>query len=191
MTTRNLAILFSLALSTSCLGVQATVEEDASEYTILPGLGIGPVKLGMNRIQITETMGKRDGKYSLPSGIKVEYAEWKDPSKTSTIRVFFNRAGKAVQFAFEADKPRTADGITTNSSLEEVTTKYPEVKRAKYRAKASYIDYYDDIKKGIAFEFAGADIGGECKKHLYAILVHLPGKRVIPEADEKLIHESH
>jgi hypothetical protein len=184
-------LLSALVLSTSGLGVHATAEEDASEYTILPGLGIGPVKLGMNRIQITETMGKRDGKYSLPSGIKVEYAEWKDPNKTSTIRVFFSPSGKAVQFAFEADKPCTADGITTNSSLEEVTKKYPAVKRVKYRAKASYIDYYDDIKKGIAFEFAGAAVGGECKKQLYAILVHLPGKRVIPEFDEKPIHESH
>jgi hypothetical protein len=175
--------VLALVLSTACLSVQAASDDSASEYTILPGIGIGAIKLGMDRLQITETMGKRDGKYSLPSGIKVEYAEWKDPDKTSTIRVFFSPAGKAVQFAFEADKPATADGISTHSSLEDVTKQYPSVKRLQYQAKTGQVDYYDDIKKGIAFEFKVSDPDEKTKKFLYAILVHRPGKHVIPELD--------
>lgn len=181
----NLSRLLLTMLSIACLSVKAAADDSASEFTILPGKGIGEIRLGMNRVQITETMGKRDGKYSLPSGIKVEYAEWKDPDKTSTIRVFFNRAGKAVQFAFEADRPSTADGITTHSSLEEVKEKYPNVRRLQYQTKGSQLNYYDDIKKGIAFEFKQIQVNGESKQTLYAILVHRPGRRLISGSDEQ------
>jgi hypothetical protein len=181
--------LLALALSTACLSVRAVPNDSASEFTILPGVGIGEIRLGMDRVQITETMGNRDGKYSLPSGIKVEYAEWKDPDKTSTIRVFFSPAGKAIQFAFEADKPSTADGISTHSTLAEVTTKYPNVIHLQNKDKTPS-DYYDDIKKGIAFEFTGAALAGESQKHLYAILVHRPGKHVITESNEHPLGKS-
>lgn len=173
-------------LTTSC---QSIASDERDDHTIMPGIGIGIIKLGMNRKQITDSLGNRDGKYSLPNGIKVEYSQWKDPDKTSTIRVFFKPDGTVAQLSCEADVPATADGISTRSSLADVTKRYKNLQRFKYRAKDGRIDYYDDVKKGIAFEFTWAETAGESAKRLYAVIVHTPGKSVIADSDERPVRQ--
>lgn len=157
----------------------------ADDSTVVAGDGFGIVKLGMDRDKITDTLGKRDGKYSLPNGIQVEYSTWKEPGTDSTVRVFFDAAGKVVQLSGHADSLATADGISTKSTLSEVRKRYPELRLFEYRAKATHVEYYDDVKHGIAFEFAWADLAAKSNRRMYAILVHLPNRRVIPESDER------
>jgi hypothetical protein len=140
----------------------------------------------MNRDQITRTLGKRDGKYSLPGNIKVEYSQWKDPDKTMKIRVFFDEKGKVVQLVSEqAPVPTTQDGISIASTLADVKKKYKNVQRFKYHANVTNIDYYDDVKRGIAFKFAGTDLNAKTDKPLDAILIHLPGRRFIADTGEE------
>jgi hypothetical protein len=171
-----------ISLGTTTLPVCAVEAED---HTIRPGIGLGIVKLGMDRAQIKKTAGNIDGSYTLPSGIKVDYAEWKEPEpkKSPNIRYFYGATGKVIQINSAAPVPFTADGISCQSTLADVTAKYKKLKCFEYRAKDARIDYYDDMKRGIAFEFTRAD--GASTQKLYAIIMHLPGKRVIADADEK------
>jgi hypothetical protein len=181
-----MAMICSAILNVSSLAAYA--EDDKEDATVRPGNGFGIVKLGMDRKQLTSTLGKRDGSYSMPNGIQVEYSQWKDPNITSTIRVFFDNKGKVIQLSGENSTLVTENGLSGSSSLTDVLKKYPQLERFKYRAKATRIDYYDNIKAGIAFEFAWADVDGESKKRMCAILVHKPGMRVIADSGERLLH---
>jgi hypothetical protein len=168
------------------VAVSATSAED--DTTVVPGVGVGIVRLGMNREQITRTLGKRDGQYALPGKIKVEYSVWKDPNSTPKFRVFFDEKGKAVQLVTEqAPVPKTKDGISIESTLKDVTAKYKQLQRFKYQAKTLNIDYYDDIKRGIAFKFANSDLNKKTDKQLDAILVHRAGTRFIADQGEQPI----
>jgi hypothetical protein len=174
--TKSLAVAMAALIvgaANQALPVRAADQED---HTIRPGIGLGIVKLGMN--------GNMDGSYALPSGIKVDYAVWREkvPKDSPTLRFFYDAVGKLIQINSDAPVPATIDGISCKSSLVEVKAKYKNLERFQYRCKTGHIDYYDDIQHGIAFEFTWAD--GGLPMHLYAIIVHLPGKQVLADSDE-------
>jgi hypothetical protein len=177
--------LTTVSLATAGVAAPAITTPEADK-TIVPGVGIGYVRLGMNRDQITRTLGKRDGSYVLPGKIKVEYSEWKDPERTVKIRVFFNEKGHVIQLVSEAAPvPSTVDGISIASTLADVNKKYKQLQRFKYQSGANNIDYYDDISRGIAFKFAGTDLNARTDKTLDAIIVHPKGTRFIADAKER------
>jgi hypothetical protein len=163
------------------LPVSAENEED---HTIRPGIGLGIVKLGMDSAAVTKTAGKHDGTYSLPSGIRVDYSQWKEtpPKKSANMRFFYDKSDHLIQINSTAPVPVTADGISCASSFADIAAKYKNLRCFEYRAKDVRIDYYDDVNRGIAFEFTRAQ--GESARRLYAIIIHLKGKRVLADADE-------
>jgi hypothetical protein len=184
-------VFLAITAATSAYADEA--KGDQEDFTIRPGIGFGSVKLGMDKKQIQETLGNHDGTYTVPGDIHVEYSEWKEPRRVATVRVFYDKSGKAIQLAAQVsgpgadtnkDKLTTADGIHLGSGAKEVFNKYTHLQLFKYRAMDSRIDYYDDTKDGIAFEFLRADTESEAKNRLYGILVHVPGRPVIADADE-------
>jgi hypothetical protein len=153
---------------------------EEEDHIIVPGTRIGVVKLGMTEVQVTSSMGKHDGAYSLPKGIKVEYAEWKEQGKASPIiKVFYDQSGKVAQVSCTAPLPATADGITIKSSLADVKGKYKELVLSKCKTKSGSADYYENKKRGIAFKFAAPE-----DKEMQAIVVHASGKNLILDQDE-------
>ncbi len=181
-------LYFSLAITacfTHLLVQPLPIKAEEEDHTIVPGTGVGIVKLGMQRDQIRKAIGKPDGVYSLPAGIAVDYSQWQDPNITYTIRIFYDPSGKAIQIAVRAPVPATADGISLKSSLTEVTNKYPHLRPSLYKAKDAAIEYYDDLMGGITFEFTRAQSEPESAKRLYAILIHQRGRHLIPDDDER------
>jgi hypothetical protein len=183
-TTHYLAVaIFMLQLGVGVYALSAGAEEE--DFTIVPGKKMGVISLGMKTDQVKEKAGNHDDAYTLPNGIKAELSRWKETDKiTYTIRVFYDSQGRVIQIAESAPKPVTADGISLNSSLADVTKKYKSLKVFKYKAKDARIDYHDDVAGGITFEFTRAAAEPESSMHLHAILVHNPGKNVIPDSDE-------
>jgi hypothetical protein len=156
----------------------------AQDSTIVPGNRIGNIKLGMKQGKVTAILGKNDGAYSQASGIKVIMYQWNDLDKTSTIKAYFDPGDRVVQLASTAPLSFTADGVSLTSSLADVKKKYKDLECCKYRAKDLRIDYYDDVKQGIAFKFTRAAEESSTSKRLTSILVHWPGNAVIPDRDE-------
>jgi hypothetical protein len=175
-------LLLSLGIPAISLGAE---EED---FTIVPGKRIGVVVLGMTPAEVKEKAGNHDDSYTLVDGTKVEYSQWKETDKiTYALRVFYDLQGRVVQIAEAAPKAVTADGISTASSFEDVTSKYKNLERSLYTGKEGFAEYDDDVKRGIAFEFTDPLAASPSSKHLRTILVHTPGKHFIPDADERLV----
>src|SRR5581483_6499990 len=81
----------------------------------------------------------------------------------------------------------TPEGLSTSSSLADVEKYYQSLKKNSYFVHGSgggLVNYYDDIDKGIAFEFSAAD-SPQPEFKAYAIIVHRAGESVTPEPDEE------
>jgi hypothetical protein len=166
----------SILIATPCLAVK-------SDILVTPGVGIGIAKLGMKQMEMKKAAGNFDASYSLPSGIKVERADWKEDGLTTIVlKVFYGADGKAIQIGSAASTPVTADGISKKSTIGELVSKHPKLKLTEYQAKSGRVDYYDDVHKGITYEFRRLD--DDLARRMYAIIVHKPGVPVISDADE-------
>ena len=179
-------VLLALALAAISLAILPALAADQDDSTIRPGIGLGIVKLGMDREQIVKTAGNIDGSYTLPTGTKVDFALWKEdpPKKSPTIRYFYDADGKVIQISESAPVPATAEGISCKSTLAEVRAKYKHLRQSIYINKTTrtHIHYYDDPKRGIAFKSTREE--GTSAYELNSILVHKRGKRFIADADE-------
>ncbi len=167
---------------TSLFAVTATIAKDS--VLVTPGVGVGVVKLGMTQKKLKQVAGNFDVSYVLPSGLKVDRADWKDNGLTTVmLKIFYDKDGKAIQIATAGSTAVTTGGITKKSSVKEIGYMRDKLKLTEYRAKNGRVDYYDDTSKGIAYEFRKLD--EDMSRKMYAIIVHKPGVPVLPDADER------
>jgi hypothetical protein len=153
------------------------------DFTIEPGRNIGKIELGADRLSVHKILGKPTGTYKLPGKRIGDY--WISSSGNS-LRIFYE-SNRAVQISITSPRFATPERVSTKSSLKEVEKIYKSLKKSSYFTHGSgggLIDYYDDIERGIAFEFTSPDSDIPDFK-LYAILIHLPGKSILAEPDEK------
>ncbi len=156
------------------------------DFEIRPGKRIGKVELGMTRREVYRRIGKPVGSYSMPKGLTGEY--WMSQTGTGNdVRIIY-RNSRVIQIKITSQKFSTPEGVTTASTLEDVTRSYKSLRKSSHFVKETgggFIDYYDDMRRGIAFEFVSLSMDEPDFKP-YAIVVHLPGKRLIPENGEEL-----
>lgn len=182
-----------LPLATVLLGVlfpgnASAVEEDS---LIVPGERVGVVKLGMKAPEVKRDMGNIDGTYKLSSGVRLDFAQWKEPDRTYKIRLFY-KGGKVVQVSESAPAPATADGISCRSTLGEVQAKYIGLVCLPFDGPEGRINYWADRSRGIAFAFA-VEKAESCNKalavqdnqRLSAIVVFPANGSLIPDKDER------
>jgi hypothetical protein len=174
------AIALVLAAVTQIQSAHASDEDNA----IMPGKSVGHVRLGMKEGKVTQLIGKDEGGWSAPSGIKVVSYQRKDPNADSTIRVFYDRDDKVAQIASVTPIPATADGISLTASVAEVKRKFKNIERFQYKGKDERVDYYEDSGRGIAFKFVWSEEDEKPKKSLQSIVVFWPGNHIIPDSDE-------
>lgn len=143
---------------------------------ISPGRGTGMAELGATRAAIHRVFGNPAETYSVTANVTGEVWTSKNGKQ---LRIFYS-AGRAVQISVESPQFATPDGLTTQSSLDDVRARYKNLKKSEYFRNGGgggvSIDYYDDAARGIAFAFV-ADT-------LAAIIVHQPNRGVIPDAGE-------
>jgi len=179
--------VFNAVFITAFIIALPAVAADSEDNTIRPGVGLGAISLGMTAPQVRKISGNMDGKYTLPSGVKVEFAEWREqpPKQSPNLRFFYDKGGKLTQINCTAPVPATADGISCKSTMAEIAAAYKNLKRNQYKGgKKESIDYYDADKEGIAFEFKSAS--GVANK-LYAVIVHDKGHPVMADSAETLV----
>lgn len=172
----------SLAL---CLLFSVAISVAAQDFKIEPGRKIGKIDLGASRAVVHKTLGKPSTNYRAPGGLTGEV--WMATTGNDARLVY--REGRVIQIKVTSAKFATPEGLTTDSSLEEVQKHYKNLvktRRFVHGSGGGLIEYYDDVRRGIAFEFTSVDSETPNFKP-YAIVVHRPGQRVMPENDEEQI----
>lgn len=169
----------------ACLMLLFVAGAAAQDYDIMPGNRIGKIEIGMSRQKVHDTLGNPTGAYSLRSrGYKGEY--WISSDSTNTLRVFYDPAGRVYQVAVTSSRFTTPEGLTTESSLDDIKRHYQNLKVLHFTARGD-IDYYDSVRQGIAFEFTErTDSRNVSSYEMYAISIHKRGGSVLPEPDERL-----
>jgi hypothetical protein len=177
---RQIVSLFILLLA---VYIGPVIAYQLQDDAIVPGHRIGKVALNFHRQSVHKLLGKPMGTYQLPHNLIGDY--WQGNSG-HTVRVFY-QADKVIQVSITSPSFSTAEGLTVKSSLEDVQSHYKKLNKLSYFVHGSgggLIDYYDDVKQGIAFEFTSQAM--EPVKFIpYAIIVHRSGQKVIAESDEK------
>lgn len=159
-----------------------TTESAAGRNTIEPGRRIGKLELGASREAVHRAIGNPAETYHVSRGVVGEY--WTSKSAQHQLRVFY-QADKVIQISVESPQFATPEGLTTQSSLDEVRQHYKNLTKLGYFRNGSggtLIDYYDSAQQGIAFEFV-ADTDS-LKFSPAEIVVHRPGRQVIPDIGE-------
>jgi hypothetical protein len=170
---------------TLCVLFLVAVSVAAQDFKIEPGRKIGRIELGASRTVVHKTLGKPSTTFRAPGGMTGEV--WM-ATTGNDVRIVY-RDGRVVQLKATSAKFATPEGLTTNSSLAEVQQHYKNLvktRRFVHGSGGGLIEYYDDVRRGIAFEFTALDSETPDFKP-YAIVVHRPGQRVMPENDEEQI----
>jgi hypothetical protein len=169
------------------LALLCAISVAAQDFEIEAGRRIGKIELSMTRQQVHQKLGKPGGSYKMGRGLVGEY--WSSPTGTGNdVRIVY-RGGKVIQIKVTSPSFKTPEGLTTESGLAEVRQSYQNLKKTRHFVHGSgggLIEYYDDVRRGITFEFTAPDSETPDFKP-YAIVVHLPGRRNIPENDEELV----
>lgn len=172
-------------LLASCVLFLFAASATAQDFKIEPGRKVGKVLLGATRQAVHQALGKPSTTYRAPGRLTGEV--WM-ATTGNDVRVVY-RGGRVIQIKVTSSSFTTPEGLTTESSLEDVQKHYRSLTRTRHFVHGSgggLIDYYDDVRRGIAFEFTAVDSETPNFKH-YAIVVHRAGQRVMPETDEEEI----
>jgi hypothetical protein len=176
--------MFSRLLLAACLVLLFVAGAAAQDYDIAPGSRIGKIEIGMSRQAVHSTLGNPTGAYRMRArGYRGEY--WIS-SSDNTLRVIYDVAGRVYQVSVTSPRFTTPEGLTTQSSMDDIKQHYRNLKVLRFAARGD-IDYYDAVRQGIAFEFTQRyDAHSMQAMRLYAILIHKPGSSVLPEPDERV-----
>ena len=169
----------------SCFLLLVAISVAAQDFKIEPGRKIGKIELGASRQVVHKILGKPSATYRAPGRLAGEV--WM-ATTGNDVRIVY-RGGRVIQIKATSSSFATPEGLTTNSSLAEVQKHYGNLNQTRHFVHGSgggLIDYYDDVRRGIAFEFTALDSETPSFK-LYAIVVHRAGQRVMPENDEEQI----
>lgn len=174
--------MYRLVAKTCLVLLLFCVQATAQQYSIVPGRSIGLIEIGMSRQTVHSKLGSPSGTYSLPGrGYRGDY--WFSRDNSNTLRIFYDKNGRVYQISATSASFSMPEGITTNSSLDEVKRRYPGLEVLRM-TKRGNIDYYYERRKGIGFEFTERLEDNGSIMRMYAILVFRRGSRPQPEPDE-------
>jgi len=146
----------------------------SGNFTISAGESVGSIELADTK----EIIEAKLGSPSMEDAAMRRLEEsWKLPSPHGNgiwLSVLFIRDVSGLRYLTEelrvsSPRFRTADGISTQSSLGEIEQHYGKLPRTSFETGNGSIILLDARERGIAFEM---DSNGKC----VAILVHRPGK---------------
>jgi hypothetical protein len=183
----TLQLTRGLTLACCLLFLTPLSASTAQDFNIEPGRRAGKITLGLSRQAVHQLLGQPSATYRMQG--KLTGDVWM-ANTGNDVRVIYRR-GQVIQVKITSASFKTPEGLNTESSLAEVQKHYHKLvktRRFVHGSGGGLIDYYDDVGRGIAFEFTSVDSETPDFKP-YAIVVHSPGSRVIPENDEELVRQ--
>jgi hypothetical protein len=177
-------VLLALAVS---IGSHASANSIATEdVTIVPGSSMAGVALGPNGLQELKKLGKP---YRVDRGMSQTRQVWKWSRPEGRLDTFFvHTVNNGVIDAKPADgvtidlirstvaRFKTLGGIGVGRTLDEIRKSFPDVAPVEGTPTI-----FDDVKRGIAFEFSTAPIGHSV---CIAVVVHPAGQRNVATQDQ-------
>ncbi|MBV8098191.1 MAG: hypothetical protein JOZ31_03435 [Verrucomicrobia bacterium] len=156
------------------------------DLTIVPGSSIAGVALGPNGLQELNKLGKL---YRVDRGTSQTRQVWKWSRPEGRLDTFFvHTVNNGVIDAKPADgmtidlirttiaRFKTSGGIGVGKTLDEIRKDFPDVAPVEGTPTI-----FDDVKRGIAFEFSSSPIGHSI---CIAVMVHPQGQRNIATQEQ-------
>jgi hypothetical protein len=178
------AVLLALVVSTASHTLADSMA--TQDLTIVPGSSMGGVSLGPNGLEELKKLGKP---YRIDRGMSQTRQVWKWSRPEGRLDTFFiHTVNNGVIDAQPADgmtidlirstvaRFKTASGIGVGSTLDQIRKSFPDVAPVEGTPTI-----FDDVKRGIAFEFSAAPIGHSI---CIAVMVHPPGKSNIATQEQ-------
>ena len=157
-----------------------------NDLTIVPGSSMSGVSLGPNGLQELKKLGKP---YRIDRGMSQTRQVWKWSRPEGRLDTFFvHTVDNGVVDAKPANgmtidlirstvaRFKTSGGIGVGSTLDEIRKSFPDV-----AAVEGTPTIFDDVKRGIAFEFSAAPIGHSV---CIAVMVHPQGRSNIATQEQ-------
>jgi hypothetical protein len=156
------------------------------DLTIVPGSSVASVSLGPNGLQELKKLGKP---YRIDRGMSQTRQVWKWSRPEGRLDTFFIHtvnngvidaqpaAGVTIDLIRSTvARFKTAGGIGVGSMLDQIRKSFPDVAPVEGTPTI-----FDDVKRGIAFEFSNAPIGHSI---CIAVMIHPPGKSNIATQEQ-------
>jgi hypothetical protein len=158
----------------------------AEDLTIVPGSSLAGVSLGPNGLQ---ELKKLDKPYRVDRGMSQTRQVWKWSRPEGRLDTFFvHTVNNGVIDAKPADgvtidlirstvaRFKTSGDIGVGGTLDEIRKNFPDIAPAEGTPTI-----FDDVKRGIAFEFSSAPIGHSV---CIAVMVHPQGQSNIATQEQ-------
>ena len=132
----------------------------AYNIPVVPGEKIGKIYIGESRQGVIADMGKADSTQSYSPIVLQDRWQAKEVKSTSdrgpAVTKVTYKDGVVIQIEVTAGVYSTYQGISTDSTFEDVRRQYSSLKVRAFRyvkgQNSSTYYYYDDLKRGIAFK---------------------------------------
>lgn len=157
------------------------------DWEIVPGRRIGKVFLDADTAAVRAALGRPTETRRRPGGLVEErwVSKRKDVPEPPYVAVLL-KSGRVVQVEVNSPRFKTRSGTSTDSSFREIRRTYANLKVTEYHFEDYIGLYYDDVAAGVAF-FVGAQEQIYPQFQPQAILIHLPGARVLPAPGGKSV----
>jgi hypothetical protein len=178
------AVLLALVVSIANHAVADSIA--TQDLTIVPGSSIAGISLGPNGAQELKKLGKP---YRIDRGMSQTRQVWKWSRPEGRLDTFFiHTVSNGVIDAKPADgvtidlirstvaRFKTSNGVGVGSTLDQIRKSFPDVGPVEGTPTI-----FDDVKRGIAFEFSDAPIGHSI---CIAVMIHPPGKSNIATQEQ-------
>jgi hypothetical protein len=177
---------FRAILLTAVISLAGRVLAAANEASIVPGVSLEGIALGPNGLNELKKLGEPD---RIDRGMSQTRQVWRSLRPEGRVEtIFIHTVNNGVIDAKPADgltidlirtsmaRFQTASGIRVGSTLDQIRKSFPDI--APVDATPTI---FDDVKRGIAFEFSSSPIGHSI---CIAIMIHPPGKSNIATQEQ-------
>ena len=152
---------------------------------IKPGRSVGMLRLGGTREEVLKLLGEKHEEYNYDYPCKYTEMHWYDVARDRNGVFIYLKDGFVFQIGAATPYYHTADGISEESSPEDVRRNYKQLRSyALLRSGADIVGgrdliYWVDGPRGVAFEFYYNRKAG--KRRVSKVIVFEPGSEFKPE----------
>ena len=182
----NSISFFRAILLTAVISLAGRVLAAANEASIVPGVSLEGIALGPNGLNELKKLGKPD---RIDRGMSQTRQVWRSLRPEGRVEtIFIHTVNNGVIDAKPADgltidlirtsmaRFQTVSGIRVGSTLDQIRKSFPDIAPVEGTPTI-----FDDVKRGIAFEFSSSPIGHSI---CIAIMIHPPGKSTIATQEQ-------